>query len=43
MTCTLVALGPHTQWLMVPSLTDANILTQAGADEALQAIAPASL
>jgi len=42
-TPTLVALAPQTQWLMVPSAILANMFTQYGADEAVQAIAAASL
>lgn len=39
----LVALGPQTQWLMVPSATLANMLMHAGAEDALQAMAAGSL
>jgi uncharacterized membrane protein YeiB len=38
-TATLVALAPHTQWLMDP----ANMFTQLGAEEALHAMAMGSL
>jgi hypothetical protein len=38
-TLMLVAAGPHTQWLIWP----ATMFTQDGADEAVQAMAKASL